>query len=163
MGDLISLFLTGGGITTLLSLLGKLYGMSKEESRLNLEMMRAQSKAYREMQESIAKREAGNPWLLAGGVISRAFMLVVSMGMLCFMSVYGAINPDVPIYFPEEAGSYSLRIFGFFEVFSFTGKDTITWRQFNGIVIYPIWMIIIGAQIGYHLGAGIGTLMAGRR
>lgn len=93
--------------------------------------------------------ETTNGKILMAAIISRAFMLFVSIGVLVAITVYAAMNPDSIIYYPETNEPWSINLMGLIEFKSSTKTE---WREFvGGVPVFPIWMTIIGANIGLYL------------
>lgn len=148
MGDLVGLVAGSGGITMFATILINLWQGSVESKRQKAIIKKEITEAHVKAMDAAAKRGIGHPVTLIMASLGRFLMLSVTLGMLCFATIYGAHNPNVPVFLSEE-GSYSFSIFGITLLDLDLGQH---WREFNGVVVLPIWGIIIGASLGYFFG-----------
>lgn len=148
MGELAGLAAGAGGGTLFLTIVTRIIKLmlnNKQERRLlKKEVSEHNLKVFTEARNY-------NPWQ---AWVGRFMLISVALGMLAFASIYGALNPDVAIYFPEQQEDVALRILGF-EIFHFELSGKVTWQQLNGIVILPIWSLIIGSAVGLLIGRAI--------
>jgi ABC-type multidrug transport system fused ATPase/permease subunit len=138
----------GGGsvITAVLTILIKVWDRKREDEDRKTLLIAEKAKIDKEALDSVAKR-TNNWW----GNFSRIWMLIVTDLIFIASIVYGAFHPDAVIWVGQEVPQKSIS----FMFFEFKWGDTVTWREFNGMVLLPIYFARAGALMSYYLVGGM--------
>lgn len=138
----------GGGsiITAVLTILIKLWDRKREDEDRKTLLMAETAKLEVMAMDSVAAR-TNNWW----GNFSRMWMLITTDLLFIASFVVGSMYPDIPIWVGQEVPQKSVSLL-FFE---FKWGETVTWREFNGMVLLPIYFARAGALMSYYLVGGM--------